>query len=166
MDIQSKCEHSFAQKEILAKMASHLKNLVLEKNEMQNIIESTEELLDQDICELRAQQYFIYRQCLTITNSRFFSIFISICIILNTLVLALDSYPTSISLLMFIEWGNLVFFITFLFEMVIKLLGLGFKIYFKDPANLFDFIVIVFSLADLVLLYVSSSLSSSNMKAI
>lgn len=88
------------------------------------------------------------------------------CIILNTIVLSFDQYPTDIELLLFIEWANLVFFITFVFEMVIKLFGLGFKIYFKDLANVFDFIVIVFSLADLVLLYLSASLSSGGMKAI
>ena len=81
-------------------------------------------------------------------------------------MLALDSYPTDIKLLIFIEWANLVFFLTFLFEMIVKMLGLGFKIYFKDSANLFDFIVIVLSIADLVALYLTSSLDASGVKAI
>jgi len=35
-------------------MALHLKNIVLERNEMQEIIEDTDALLDLDIRELRA----------------------------------------------------------------------------------------------------------------
>ena len=50
--------------------------------------------------------------------------------------------------------------------MIIKMLGFGFKIYFKDPANVFDFVVIVFSIADIIVLYATSSLSSGSMRAI
>ena len=154
------------QKQILAKMAIHLKNIVIERNEMENIINDTDALLDLDICEVRAQKNFIYRKCYEITQMKAFNIFISCCIIANTVVLAMDSYPTNIGSLIFIEWANLVFFMTFLFEMTIKMLGLGFKIYFKDTANLFDFIVILFSIADLVFLYITSNLSQSGFKAI
>ena len=99
-------------------------------------------------------------------QSKPFEIIISVCIVLNTFVLGMDSYPTDISLLIFIEWANLIFFMTFLFEMIIKMLGLGMKIYFKDPYNVFDFVVIVFSIADLVALYLTSSEDSSGMQAI
>ena len=60
----------------------------------------------------------------------------------------------------------MMFFLTFLFEMIIKMLGFGLKIYFKDPANVFDFVVIVFSIADIIVLYATSSLSSGSMRAI
>ena len=50
--------------------------------------------------------------------------------------------------------------------MVIKMLGLGLIIYFKDKGNLFDFIVILFSIADIVTLYLISSMSTSGMKAL
>lgn len=156
MQIKSQVDKSLAQKQILAKMAMHLKNVVLERNEMQNIIDDTDALLNMDICELRAQNNFLYRKCLEITQSRSFDLFIAFCIIANTAVLAMDSYPSHINLLIFIEWANLIFFIAFVFEMIIKMLGLGLKIYFKDHYNTFDFIVIVFSVADLVFLYLST----------
>ena len=95
-----------------------------------------------------------------------FTIFISVCIIANTVVLGLDSYPTKIRQLIFIEWANLIFFLTFLFEMIVKMLGLGLKLYFKDTANFFDFIVVVVSAIDLIILYSISSLTASSMKAI
>lgn len=50
--------------------------------------------------------------------------------------------------------------------MVIKMLGLGFIVYFKDKGNLFDFIVILFSIADLVILYLITNISASGMKAL
>jgi hypothetical protein len=59
-----------------------------------------------------------------------------------------------------------MFFLTFVFEMILKMLGLGFKIYFKDYANLFDFVVIVFSVGDILALYLTSNLSQSGIKAI
>lgn len=99
-------------------------------------------------------------------QSKTFEITISVCIVLNTIVLGMDSYPIDIKLLIFIEWANLIFFMTFFFEMIIKMLGLGFKIYFKDTYNIFDFVVIVFSIADLLALYLASGLSNSGMKAI
>ena len=52
------------QKELLAKMAGHLKNIILEKNDMKNIIEDTNEILDQDILYLRASKNFLYKKCL------------------------------------------------------------------------------------------------------
>lgn len=154
------------QKEIIAKMAGHLKNIVLEKNDMQEIIDDTNDIVEQDILQVRASKNFIYRKCLHIVQSKSFEIIISVCIVLNTFVLGMDSYPTDIQLLIFIEWANLIFFLTFFFEMVIKMLGLGIKIYFNDTYNIFDFIVIVFSVADLIALYFTSSLNNSGMKAI
>ena len=154
------------QKEILAKMAGHLKNIVLDKNDMQEIIDDTNDIVEQDILYARASKNFIYRKCLHIVQSKVFEIIISVCIVLNTIVLGMDSYPTDIKLLIFIEWANLIFFLTFFFEMIIKMLGLGLKIYFSDTYNIFDFVVIVFSIADLLALYLTSSLSNSGMKAI
>ena len=115
---------------------------------------------------MRASKNFIYRKCLHMVQSKAFEIIISVCIVLNTFVLGMDSYPTDIQLLIFIEWANLIFFLTFFFEMVIKMLGLGIKIYFNDTYNVFDFIVIVLSVADLIALYFTSSLNNSGMKAI
>ena len=91
---------------------------------------------------------------------------ISTCIILNTLVLALDQYPTKVATLMFIEWANLMFYIVFFVEMCIKFLGLGFKIYFKDVANVFDFVVILVSVVDLSVVYFSDSDNSNKVRVI
>jgi len=51
------------------------------------------------------------------------------------------------------------FSLVFLVEMIIKFLALGFKAYFKDPFNVFDCVVVLSSLVDLVvsLIFESSS---------
>ena len=118
---------------------------------MQEIIKSTNKILDIDICDKRAENNFIYSFCLEVTRIPSFSLLFSICIVLNTIVLAFDRYPADIRWFNFIEWTNIMFFFMFFFEMIIKMLGLGLKIYFKDMANLFDFIVVLFSTADLLL---------------
>ena len=42
MNIKQQVEKQYAEKEILAKMATHLKNIVLERDEMEGIIHDTE----------------------------------------------------------------------------------------------------------------------------
>lgn len=133
---------------------------------MQNIINETDALLDLDICEMRAKQNFFYRRCFEMQQSRFFVAFISFCIVTNTIVLGLDSYPVDIEMLIFIEWANFIFFLIFIGEMVIKMLGLGLKIYFKDSANFFDFVVIIFSTIDFILQMASGGIDVNKVKAL
>jgi len=58
--------------------------------------------------------------------------------------------------MIFIEQINLFFFLIFVFEMILKMLGLGFKMYFKDTSNLFDFVVVAVSTVDFLSLIISS----------
>ena len=84
-----------------------------------------------------------------VVESRYFSIFFTTCILLNTLVLAMeydgmsDSYANGLSTV------NLVLTLAFVAELVIKLLGLGIKEYFADSFNAFDALVVVISLVEL-----------------
>ena len=59
-------------------------------------MEDTENLLIMDICESRAKKYYLYEICYSITRSVVFEIIIAMCIVLNTVVLALDSYPIDV----------------------------------------------------------------------
>ena len=59
-------------------------------------MEDTEALLVMDICESRAEKYYLYEVCYNITQSVVFELLIALCIILNTVVLALDSYPIDV----------------------------------------------------------------------
>ena len=89
----------------------------------------------------------------TIAESRFFNALISIAIIGNTLCLALDRFNISQSEFRNLENVNTGFTALFFLEMIIKLIGLGFKEYFKDSFNTFDCIIVIISSVDLVLTY-------------
>jgi len=80
----------------------------------------------------------------------------------NTAVLALDEHPIKHSKQRFIEIANQVFSYIFCLEMIIKLIGMGFKMYFKDRFNTFDCIVVVISMVDIALQYSPIGSSQGN----
>jgi hypothetical protein len=52
-----------------------------------------------------------------------------------------------------LEYLNLAFFSVFTIEMILKLLGLGFRNYFKDLNNAFDAFIVIISAIDISLSY-------------
>ena len=80
-------------------------------------------------------------------------------ILLNTLFLASEFYDEPEYYKNITNIGNVVFTAIFAFEMVFKLMGLGFKKYMNDPFNIFDCLIVLMSLAELVLPGESSGLS-------
>ena len=140
--------------------------MILEKNEVQNIFDDIHSAVDLDYCQERAKNNFIYLTCLSITQSKIFTFFLSMCIILNTIVLGFDGYPANVEVSILIEHINMFFILIFVIEMILKMIGIGFKMYFKDAANIFDFIVVVISMVDVVLLVMDSALSKSGTKAL
>ena len=51
----------------------------------------------------------------------------------------------------FLDIMNLVFTVFFTFEFTVKLAGFGFKEYFKDPWNTFDFVIVIGSFLDIIM---------------
>ena len=66
-------------------------------------------------------------------------------------MLALDSYPRNIERQQTADLFNEVFTWCFIAEMIIKLIGLGFRDYARDAFNLFDALLVVISIIDMVL---------------
>ena len=97
----------------------------------------------------RAKTNCLYRVCLTIVNSNIFLRFINLVIIINTVLLALDHDPMEESFESVLEKLNLVLTFVFIIEMIIKLIGMGLPAYFKDSANILDFVIVVLSLGDI-----------------
>lgn len=62
-----------------------------------------------------------------IVNHVRFSLFMAICILLNTVILSLVSYGQSFKEIEIVETINLVLTIIFIIEMVLKLIGLGIR---------------------------------------
>ena len=128
---------------------------------MQDIIDEAEDILEQDIVESRAKNNCLYHRCLRIQQSNSFTVFIALCIIGNTIVLGFDRYPIDTQTERMIEFFNTMFYVVFLLEMILKFLGIGIKLYFKDKANGFDFFVIIVSTLDLALSVLGSTVSGS-----
>lgn len=81
-----------------------------------------------------------------IAENRKFDIIILICIILNTLVLTIKWYSQPAYVDDILDFINYGFVLIFMCEAVIKLIAFGFTLYFKDPGNIFDFIIVIISL--------------------
>lgn len=65
----------------------------------------------------------------------------------------LDEYPISSERQYLIDIVSLVCYGFFVIEMIVKMLGLGIKEYILDKFNLFDFILILLSTTDIIILY-------------
>jgi hypothetical protein len=69
-------------------------------------------------------------------------------IVLNTVILALDSYPIDSSKERLFDRINSVLTWVFLGEMALKLIGLGVATYVKDRFNIFDALVVILTVAE------------------
>ncbi|KAJ7984612.1 hypothetical protein DPEC_G00356580 [Dallia pectoralis] len=74
---------------------------------------------------------------------------ITICIVLNTLFMAMEHYPMSPAFDHMLSVGNLVFTGIFTAEMVLKLCAMDPYYYFQVGWNVFDSIIVTFSLVEL-----------------
>lgn len=100
-----------------------------------------------------------------IYNNAFFQTFINISIIINTIILALDKFDDNENTIETFDKVNLSFYFIFLIEMLLKLIALGFKLYFKDSFNTFDAIIVLVSSVDVILTNYSFNSSISGSRA-
>lgn len=84
--------------------------------------------------KFEAIKSFFFKVC----TSSWFQWFITTCIIVNTIILGLDKFPSDPSLTKTFEILNNFFFYVFFAEMLIKITGLGPQLYVKDSYNIFD----------------------------
>jgi voltage-dependent calcium channel L type alpha-1D len=75
----------------------------------------------------------------------------TLVIIANTSMLALDHYHISATLVRITDIVNYVFYSLYVAELLLKVMGLGFKNYFKDRYNTFDFAIVLVSTIDIIL---------------
>ncbi|XP_068604538.1 sodium channel protein type 5 subunit alpha-like [Brachionichthys hirsutus] len=106
-----------------------------------------------------AQKYLIWDCCpwwLTMKGGvkdmvmdPFLDLGITICIVLNTLFMALEHYPMTDEFNTMLSVGNLVFTGIFTAEMVLKLIALDPYCYFQQGWNIFDGVIVCLSLMEL-----------------
>ena len=88
----------------------------------------------------------------TVVTSKWFSAIIILLIIINTVVLASDHHPMDQDTASRLEVVNFVLTMMFTVEMVMKLYGLGFRVYVRDAFNVFDAFIVVVSLIETIVL--------------
>ena len=98
---------------------------------------------------------FFYR----ISKSKAFDVFVMAIILLNMLIMAMPYNEASLSYLLAVENMNTVCTYIFIFEAIIKIIGLGGH-YFKNYWNIFDFFIVSSSIVDLAIVYSGSSNSN------
>ncbi|XP_054160598.1 sodium channel protein para-like isoform X3 [Oppia nitens] len=85
----------------------------------------------------------------------FMELFITLCIVVNTLFMAMDHYNMDKDFENALQNGNYFFTATFAIEAGMKLIALSPKFYFREGWNIFDFVIVVLSLLELGLASVS-----------
>ena len=88
-----------------------------------------------------------------LVNHASFNLFIFIIIGMNTVTLSLNIYnlhrePLELE---FLVYFNYTFFAAFALKLILKLIGFGFNEFIKDKFNIFDAIVVLISLVEIIL---------------
>lgn len=99
---------------------------------------------DKDDCYY---SHWVIRVFLDISLNPYFDLLITLAIILNTIVLAMDSYPQigGESVQRIMEMSNQIFTYIFILEVIIKIIGLGFREFLREKFNQFDLVVVLVS---------------------
>ncbi|XP_076261232.1 sodium voltage-gated channel paralytic isoform X20 [Rhynchophorus ferrugineus] len=95
-------------------------------------------------CWLQIQKYVAL-----IVFDPFVELFITLCIVVNTLFMALDHHNMDPDLEKALKSGNYFFTATFMIEATFKLVAMSPKYYFQEGWNIFDFIIVALSLLEL-----------------
>jgi Ion transport protein len=93
-------------------------------------------------------QYSIQNAFLKVCMSRVFALVILVLITVNTIILAMDSYPINQERDETLDLINTFLTWCFFTEMLIKIIGLGVTHYIRDKVNIFDAIIVMLTVAD------------------
>ena len=85
----------------------------------------------------------------------FLDLIITLCIVANTVFMALEQHPMDAEFSKMLSDANIVFTIIFAFEMGIKLIGLHPYYYFQNTWNIFDAFIVTMSLLEFLLVNVN-----------
>ena len=80
----------------------------------------------------------------------FFEHFMTLCVLLNTIVMSMDRYGIEPDLEQVLSNINLAFTYIFIYEMTVKLLAIGLKKYTASKWNLLDGGVVLLSILEII----------------
>lgn len=140
-----------------AAQTSELKNILFLNREQQNWVELQKLILKVKLKKQNIAKNFQFKQPKrgfaqffhNLIASKYFDIFIILCIILNSLTMAMNYEGSSKKYQEVLENLNYAFTTIFVVECFSKILVYGFKKYIKDGWNKLDFIIVFLSLFDL-----------------
>nr|XP_037873383.1 voltage-dependent cation channel SC1 isoform X2 [Bombyx mori] len=124
-------------------------------NYEQNCTYFTDELVDRNCeccvsCCIDYEGWLQFQNCLYgIVKDPLFELFITTCIVLNTLFLALEHHGMSENVRRVLDIGNKVFTSIFTLECIMKVMAMS-KDFFACGWNIFDLIIVSASLLDLI----------------
>lgn len=97
-----------------------------------------------------------------VVKHEMFNSFMTFCVLLNTIVMGMDSYDMSEALINFTEEANSVFTWIFIAEMSMKILAVGPKKYLADKMNWLDGSVVSLSIIELLMAAAGGGGGNSN----
>jgi hypothetical protein len=92
---------------------------------------------------------FVQKPCLKIIRKRLFKDAVIVAILTNTTTLAMDRFDIEPQMEAQLGTANFALYWFFVFEMTVKVLGMGPRLYTKDMFNLFDGVVVLISTVEL-----------------
>ncbi|XP_060087546.1 LOW QUALITY PROTEIN: voltage-dependent L-type calcium channel subunit alpha-1S [Heteronotia binoei] len=95
-----------------------------------------------------------------VVTSSYFEYLMFFLITLNTICLGMQHYNQSETMNQVSDILNVVFTILFTVEMILKLIAFKAKGYFGDPWNVFDFLIVIGSIIDVILSQIDTVLAS------
>lgn len=128
---------------------SRFKRQLIKKNLIEKIQKKVTKSITETEFEIRAKQSKVYLFFFNMQSSKWFSFIAVLAIFGNALILMLSKYPIDSERENTLEVFNLFFFTFFCFELIIKLIGRGFKFYFIAPFNWFDTAIVLVSALDI-----------------
>jgi Ion transport protein len=120
-----------------------------------NLIEKIHKKVDQCIIEsellIRSKYSRILLTAFIIQRAKWFHLITMLVIVANSIVLGMSRYPIDETKEQWLEYANLAFFAYFVLELIVKLVGQGFKHFFRENYNIFDCIVVLSSAIDIAI---------------
>ncbi|XP_038604664.1 voltage-dependent L-type calcium channel subunit alpha-1S [Tachyglossus aculeatus] len=110
-------------------------------------------------CYIPKNQY--QYQVWYVVTSSYFEYLMFFLITLNTISLGMQAYNQSEEMNHLSDILNVAFTILFTLEMILKLMAFKAKGYFGDPWNVFDFLIVIGSIIDVILSEIDTFLASS-----
>ncbi len=97
------------------------------------------------------EQYKIASICYQIYNQPIFNYLMDLFIIINTVIMTLDSDMISQNVVSIANSINFILVIFFTIEFVLKLIGLGCRLFVANKFNIFDMLIVIFSITEICL---------------